>query len=574
MSKSKYTNLICIVVIIVMLIGTVGIIGAACSGAIPVMSTAQEYESTLFATDTVHAIDIQMADSDWNAMLENALAEEYYEANIVIDGETLYGVGIRPKGNTSLTQVANSDSDRFSFKVEFDQYVGGQNYKGLDKLVLNNLVQDNTYMKDYTTYQMMRAAGVDAPLCSFANITLNGEVWGLYLAVEAVETSFAERNYGSNFGEIYKPDSMGLNQMGDDGNMKMPDWNNQNSEQAEAATGEQNAQMPQRGERPQMPNGGNFGGAPPDMSGMPSGEMPDMSNMPDMSQMPNGEMPNMGERPMGGFGGFGGNEAVALQYIDDDSDSYDAIFESSVFGTDNGDKTRLIKSLKQLSSGENLESIVDTDEVMRYFTVHNFVQNDDSYTGSLLHNYYLYEENGQLSMIPWDYNLAYGAMGGMGGNRGGESGGNSATSVVNAAIDYDETTTETRPMLAWIFNNSDYKTTYHELYSEFITNYFDSGEFAKMYDNAISLISTYVEADPTKFCTYEQFQTGAAGLRQICLARAESVKAQLAGNATPNIEVDVDLSSLGSMNALGGMGRGGFEERRQNENNAETPITQ
>jgi spore coat protein CotH len=211
---------------------------------------------------------------------------------------------------------------------------------------------------------------------------------------------------------------------------------------------------------------------------------------------------------------------------------------------------------------------------MCYFAVHNFVQNDDSYTGSLLHNYYLYEKNGQLSMIPWDYNLAYGAMGGMGGNRGGESGGNSATSVVNAAIDYDENTTSTRPMLAWIFNNSDYTATYHELYSEFITNYFDSGEFAKMYDNAINLISPYVETDPTKFCTYEEFQTGAAGLREICLARSQSVKAQLAGNSTPNIEVNVDLSSLGSMNALGGMGRGGFEERGQNENNAEAPITQ
>ena len=64
-------------------------------------------------------------------------------------------------------------------------------------------------MKDYLTYQMMGYFGVDAPLCSFVNITVNGENWGLYLAVEAVEESFLERNYGNDYGELYKPDSTG-----------------------------------------------------------------------------------------------------------------------------------------------------------------------------------------------------------------------------------------------------------------------------------------------------------------------------------------------------------------------------
>ena len=57
----------------------------------------------------------------------------------------------------------------------------------MDKLSLNNVIQDNTYMKDYLAYQMMNEFGVSAPLCSFAYITVNGEDWGLYLAVEGVE---------------------------------------------------------------------------------------------------------------------------------------------------------------------------------------------------------------------------------------------------------------------------------------------------------------------------------------------------------------------------------------------------
>lgn len=62
-------------------------------------------------------------------------------------------------------------------------------------------------MKDYLTYQLMAGFGVDAPLCSYVYITVNGEDWGLYLAVEGIEESFLQRNYGSDYGNLYKPDS-------------------------------------------------------------------------------------------------------------------------------------------------------------------------------------------------------------------------------------------------------------------------------------------------------------------------------------------------------------------------------
>ena len=118
------------------------------------------------------------------------------------DGGLVYeNVAIRGKGNTSLTQVEQYGNSRYSFKVEFDHYDNALNYYGLDKLSLNNLIQDNTMLKDYLCYQLMGSFGVDAPLCSFVYITVNGEDWGLYLAVEGVEESFLQRNYGSSYGE-------------------------------------------------------------------------------------------------------------------------------------------------------------------------------------------------------------------------------------------------------------------------------------------------------------------------------------------------------------------------------------
>ena len=93
---------------------------------------------------------------------------------------------------------------------------------------------------------------------------------------------------------------------------------------------------------------------------------------------------------------------MKLRYIDDDPDSYSNIFNNAKTDVTKADKTRLIQSLKKMSAYEDLENTVDVDEVIRYFVVHDFLQNGDSYTGMMIHNYYLYEENGRLAIIPWD----------------------------------------------------------------------------------------------------------------------------------------------------------------------------
>ena len=157
-------------------------------------SRVMGYESRLFDTSRVHTVDIVM--DDWEAFLETCEDEEYSPCAAVIDGEAYKNVGLRAKGNSSLSTVSQLGSDRYSFKLEFDHYNTGKTYYGLDKLVLNNVIQDNTYMKDYLTYRLMGEFGVNAPLCSYVYITVNGQDWGLYLAVEGLEDGFLQRNYG------------------------------------------------------------------------------------------------------------------------------------------------------------------------------------------------------------------------------------------------------------------------------------------------------------------------------------------------------------------------------------------
>ena len=481
MSTHKQIDRICCGVLLLVLLLTIAFMNAGTLG-VQAVSSALGYESRLFDTSMVHTIEIEM--EDWDSFLEGCTDEEYVSCSLVIDQEACKNVAIRAKGNTSLTSVASYGNNRYSFKVEFDHYDQSNTYYGLDKLCLNNIIQDNTYMKDYVTYQMMSGFGVDSPLCSYVYLTVNGEDFGLYLAVEGVEESFLERNYGRDYGELYKPDSMSMG--GGRGNGAGFDpgiledagtWpgNPGNDEEGMGAPGE---------------------GMPPE--GMETGKGP------------------------GGPGGMSmGSDDVSLIYTDDEYDSYSNIFDNAKTEISDSDKERLIDALKKLNEGKNIDTVVDIEEVIRYFTVHNFVCNFDSYTGSMIHNYYLYEKDGQLSMIPWDYNLAF----------GGFESGTDAEGLVNYPIDSPVSggTVESRPMLAWIFADEEYKELYHQYFAEFIEQYFTSGEFEQMIDAVSEMIAPYVEKDPTKFCTYEEFQEGVSTLKSFCVLRAESIEGQLDG---------------------------------------------
>lgn len=167
------------------------------------------YETALFDTEKLMRVDIQIEEEEWADMLENAMAEEYYSCDVLVNDQKICNVGIRPKGNTSLSSIAmNPDTDRYSLKLEFDHYVEGQTCLGLDKLILNNNYADATSMKEAVVYDMYQYLGADASLYNYAEVSVNGEYIGVYLALEAVEESFLLRNYGTGDGKLYKPDGM------------------------------------------------------------------------------------------------------------------------------------------------------------------------------------------------------------------------------------------------------------------------------------------------------------------------------------------------------------------------------
>ena len=119
MVTSKHINKICIAVIAVMVIVTILFMNAGSLG-VQAGSKGIGYENRLFDRSRVHTIDIVM--DDWDELIANATSETYYDCAVVIDGESYKNVAIRGKGNTSLSSVAQMNSERYSFKLEFDHY--------------------------------------------------------------------------------------------------------------------------------------------------------------------------------------------------------------------------------------------------------------------------------------------------------------------------------------------------------------------------------------------------------------------------------------------------------------------
>ena len=254
----------------------------------------------------------------------------------------------------------------------------------------------------------------------------------------------------------------------------------------------------------------------------------------------------------GGAAGSTGGDGTDLVYIDENMESYAAIFDNAETNIDEDDMQRVIEALRLLSEGQVEESL-DTAELIRYFAAHNFLVNYDSMTGSRSHNYYLYENNGKLALLPWDYNESVGAHG-MNA---------AASDVVNSAIDtpLKDVAEEKRPAWSWIVADDQYKEAYHEALQSLLDSYFYSGKCAGDLEAAYELIKSYVENDPTAFYTAEQFEEAYENLQRFVVLRAESIQKQLDGTlasvtSEQKAEDLVDASSI-SISAMGGMNMGG-----------------
>lgn len=392
---------------------------------IPTQGTQNE-AVLVFDTSIVESVYIDIEPTDLQDIFDNAIDEEYHPASVTYKGVELEEVAIRTKGNSSLFSVASDpNSDRYSFKVDINEYVDGQKLLNLKKFTLHNNFKDPTYMREYLSYKYMNEMGLPTPRNSYVNLYFNGELHGLYLMVEAVDGEFLEDNFENSEGDLYKPDGVGSD----------------------------------------------------------------------------------------------------LIWVDDNIESYsDANLDSNEDTSDNG---AFINFLDELNNGDSA-SVTDIDNVLRYLSVSTALSNMDSYQGALVHNYYIYEQDGVFSILPWDLNESFGTF-----RR--DCGG--ADDLRNLTIDEPTSgSLEDRPLIAKLFDSQTNLDVYHDYLQTLIDGPLSNTQFTADVNAVSALIRDHVASDPTAFYSVSEFDfalttdTNAVyGLTSFVNLRTNNIQSQLNG---------------------------------------------
>ena len=140
----------------------------------------------------------------------------------------------------------------------------------------------------------------------------------------------------------------------------------------------------------------------------------------------------------------------------------------------------------------DLEAILDVDSVLKNIALNTVLGNYDSYSGSKAHNYYLLYTDGKFEYLGWDYNMSLGGF--------AEDNGLSVNVDVETPI--YKTTLEDRPLIDVLLSIDEYNTRYLE-YIDTLTDYLN--DFQSTVDDLATLISPYVEEDPTAFYDYDTY---------------------------------------------------------------------
>ncbi|CAI8265333.1 MAG: Inner spore coat protein H [Polaribacter sp. SA4-10] len=153
------------------------------------------FAQDLYDINTIQTIDIVFAESNWDALLdaEKAGDNNYTEAvSVTINGTIFNQVGVKYKGNSSY----NSNQTKNPFHIELDTYVN-QNYQGITDLKLSNVYFDPTFVRETVAYNIVSNYML-APKANYANVSVNGNLIGLYTNVESISKKFVNNRFGSN----------------------------------------------------------------------------------------------------------------------------------------------------------------------------------------------------------------------------------------------------------------------------------------------------------------------------------------------------------------------------------------
>lgn len=171
---------------------------------------AERDSSFVFDESEIRTFELTVAPADWDFLNDDPRLEQYVPADLSYAGATFSDIGVRYKGAVGslglcFDQQGNQICDKLSFKLKLNEYVPGQRLYGLNKINLHSMEKDPSKMHDAIGYKLFRDAGVFAPRTAYARVVVNGELVGLFVAVEAIDGRFTRQRFpDGGEGNVYK----------------------------------------------------------------------------------------------------------------------------------------------------------------------------------------------------------------------------------------------------------------------------------------------------------------------------------------------------------------------------------
>lgn len=143
----------------------------------------------------------------------------FVPAEVHYEGKEWYRVGVRFKGNSSLSSTWSSGNLKLSFKLDFDEFeddypqIKNQRFYGFKKLSLKNNYNDKSFLREKVAADIFRNAGLASSHTAFYTVYVDhgdGPIYfGLYTLVEEVDDTVIDTQFANNEGNLYQPDGNG-----------------------------------------------------------------------------------------------------------------------------------------------------------------------------------------------------------------------------------------------------------------------------------------------------------------------------------------------------------------------------
>jgi spore coat protein CotH len=164
---------------------------------VPQLSFA-ETSDDLFDSRTLHQINLYIHSADLAQLRDRYNENTYYPVDLEWQGMRVRNAGVRVRGLASRSPI------KPSLNIDFGRYVAGQEFLGLNELVLDNVLKDPSLIRERTSMAFITRMGHPAPRESFARVYINGAYEGLYTVVEAVDARFLARELGDGLGYLFE----------------------------------------------------------------------------------------------------------------------------------------------------------------------------------------------------------------------------------------------------------------------------------------------------------------------------------------------------------------------------------